>query len=148
VAKRLARHFTFGRSRVLTPVPRLTRCGFFFRGFPTPSHRGMSHIVISQIKRMLGQYQPLGTYHLPSAPILTVPIPNLPVSVAEKSLERLSSPPPFGGNECILFCLKILNFSLICFVILTKWKCPVVVSVLCRLIILLGSKLKLNEILD
>jgi hypothetical protein len=34
---------------------------------------------------MLGQYQPLSTYHLPSAPILTVPIPNLPVSVAEKA---------------------------------------------------------------
>jgi hypothetical protein len=36
---------------------------------------------------MLGQYQPLSTYHLPSAPILTVPIPNLPISVAEKALE-------------------------------------------------------------
>jgi hypothetical protein len=49
------------------------------------------------------RYQPLSTYHLPSAPILTVPIPNLPVSVAEKALESLSRPPPFGGNErCIL----------------------------------------------
>ncbi|KAH0811227.1 hypothetical protein GEV33_011564 [Tenebrio molitor] len=77
VAKRLARHFAFGRSRVLTPV------WVFFRGFPTPSHRGMSTV----------------TYHLPSAPILTVPIPNLPVSVAEKTLENLSSPPPpFGGE--------------------------------------------------
>jgi hypothetical protein len=47
---------------------------------------------------MLGQYQPLSTYHLPSAPILTIPIPNLPVSVAEKALESLSSPPPFGGE--------------------------------------------------
>jgi hypothetical protein len=37
-----------------------------------------------------------GTYHLPSAPILTVPIPILPVSVAEIALESLSSPPPFG----------------------------------------------------
>jgi hypothetical protein len=54
---------------------------------------------------MLGQYQPLSTYHLPSAPILTVPIPNLPVIVAEKALESLSSPPPSGGNErCILSC--------------------------------------------
>jgi hypothetical protein len=53
---------------------------------------------------MLGQYQPFSTYHLPSAPILTVPIPNLPVGVAEKALESLSSPPPFGGNEkCIFF---------------------------------------------
>jgi hypothetical protein len=31
----------------------------------------------------------LGQYHRPSAPILTVPIPNLPVS--EKALERLIS---------------------------------------------------------
>jgi hypothetical protein len=38
---------------------------------------------------MLGQYQPLSTYHLPSAPILTVPIPNIPVSVAEKALDSL-----------------------------------------------------------
>jgi hypothetical protein len=40
----------------------------------------------------------LSTYHFPSAPILTMPIPNLPVSVAEKALESLSSPPPFGGE--------------------------------------------------
>jgi hypothetical protein len=44
VAKRLARHFTFGRSRVLTPVP-LDQVWVFFRGFPTPSHRGMSQIT-------------------------------------------------------------------------------------------------------
>jgi hypothetical protein len=44
VAKRLARHFTFGRSRVLTPVPP-DQVWVFFRGFPTPSHRGMSHIT-------------------------------------------------------------------------------------------------------
>jgi hypothetical protein len=37
---------------------------------------------------MLGWYQPLSTYHLPSAPILTVPIPNLPVSVAEKKKKK------------------------------------------------------------
>jgi hypothetical protein len=35
---------------------------------------------------------------LPSAPILTVPARDLPVSVAEKALESLSSPPPFGGD--------------------------------------------------
>jgi hypothetical protein len=45
---------------------------------------------------MLGQYQPLSTYHLPSAPILTVPIPNLPVSVAEKALETSAARPPSG----------------------------------------------------
>ncbi|KAH0816626.1 hypothetical protein GEV33_006164 [Tenebrio molitor] len=58
VAKRLARHFAFGRSWVLIP------------GRPD-----------------------LYTYHLPSPPILNVPIPNLPVSVAEKAMESLSSPP-------------------------------------------------------
>jgi hypothetical protein len=88
VAKRLARHFAFGRSRVLTRVPP-DLVWVFFRGFPTPSHRGMSTGRTSQIRRMLAQYQPLSTYHLPSAPILTVPIQNLPLSVAEKALESL-----------------------------------------------------------
>jgi hypothetical protein len=44
VAKRLARHFIFERSRVLTPVPP-DQMWVFFRGFPTPSYRGMSHIT-------------------------------------------------------------------------------------------------------
>ncbi|KAH0814717.1 hypothetical protein GEV33_008074 [Tenebrio molitor] len=44
VAKRLARHFTFGRSRVLTPVPP-DQVWVFFKGFPTPSHPAMSHIT-------------------------------------------------------------------------------------------------------
>jgi hypothetical protein len=44
VAKRLARRFTFGRSRVLTPVPP-DQVWVFFKGFPTPSHCGMSHIT-------------------------------------------------------------------------------------------------------
>jgi hypothetical protein len=44
VAKRLARRFTFGRSRVLTPVAP-DQVWVFFRGFPTPPHRGMSHIT-------------------------------------------------------------------------------------------------------
>jgi hypothetical protein len=93
VAKHLARHFVFGRSRVLNPVPPDQVWVFF-------------HIVvclISQIRRMLGQYQRLSTYHLLSAPILTVPTPNHPVSVAEKALGSLRSPTLFGGNErCIL----------------------------------------------
>jgi hypothetical protein len=54
VAKRLARHFAFGRSRVLTPVPP-DLVWVFFRGFPTPSHRGMSTGLISQMRQMLGQ---------------------------------------------------------------------------------------------
>jgi hypothetical protein len=44
VAKRLARHFTSSRSKVLTPVPPY-QVWVFFRGFSTPSHRGMSHIT-------------------------------------------------------------------------------------------------------
>jgi hypothetical protein len=93
VAERLAHHFAFGRSRVLTPVPP-DLVWVFFRGFPTPSHHGMSHITDKENAGSV--YQPFSTYHLPSAPILTVPIPNLPVSVTEKALESLSSPPPFG----------------------------------------------------
>ncbi|KAH0808475.1 hypothetical protein GEV33_014316 [Tenebrio molitor] len=44
VSKCLARHFTFGRFRVLTPVPP-NQVWVFFRGFPTPSHRCISHIT-------------------------------------------------------------------------------------------------------
>jgi hypothetical protein len=70
--------------------------GFFSELSP---HHHIVVCLISQIRRMLGQYQPLRTYHLPSAPILTVSIPNLSVSVAEKALGNLSSPPPpFGGE--------------------------------------------------
>jgi hypothetical protein len=129
VAKRLARHFTFGRSRVLTPV-QSDQMWVFFRGFPTPSHRGMSHIVISQIRRMLGQYQPLSTYHLPH-PSSPYPSRILP-SVWLKRLWKASAarPPSGGESKMFPFSLKILNFSLTCFVILTKRKCPVVVSVL------------------
>jgi hypothetical protein len=75
VAKRLARHFTFGRSRVLTPVPP-DQVWVFFKSFPTPSHRGMSHITD---KANAGS----------ESTIHTVPIPNLPVSVTEKALESL-----------------------------------------------------------
>jgi hypothetical protein len=75
VAKRLARHFTCGRSRVLTPVPP-DQVWVFFKSFPTPSHRGMSHITD---KANAGS----------ESTIHTVPIPNLPVSVAEKALESL-----------------------------------------------------------
>jgi hypothetical protein len=33
------------------------------------------------------------------APIITVPIPNFSVKVAEKARESFSSPPPFGGGD-------------------------------------------------
>jgi hypothetical protein len=75
VAKRLGRHFTSGRSRVLTPVPP-DQVWVFFKSFPTPSYRGMSHITD---KANAGS----------ESTIHTVPIPNLPVSVAEKALESL-----------------------------------------------------------
>jgi hypothetical protein len=96
VAKRLARHFTFGRSQVPTPVPP-DQVWVFFRDFPTPSHRGMSHITN---KANAGSVSNLSVPTIPSAPILTVPIPILPVSVAEKALGSLSSPP--GNERCIL----------------------------------------------
>jgi hypothetical protein len=44
VAKRLAPHFAYGRSRVLTLVPP-DLVWVFFRSFPTPSQRGMFHIT-------------------------------------------------------------------------------------------------------
>ncbi|KAH0813396.1 hypothetical protein GEV33_009395 [Tenebrio molitor] len=86
VAKRLARHFKFGRSRVLTPVPP-DQVWVFFRGFPTPSHRGMSNIT-----------EKANAGSVSTSQYLPVPIPNLPVSVVEKALESLSSPPPFRGE--------------------------------------------------
>ncbi|KAH0812775.1 hypothetical protein GEV33_010018 [Tenebrio molitor] len=100
VAKRLARHFAFGRSRVLTPVPP-DQVWVFFRDFSTPSHRGMSHITDKTNAGSVptSQYQ----YHLPSAPILTVPILNLPANVAEKALESLSSPSSLEGNKKYIF---------------------------------------------
>jgi hypothetical protein len=56
---------------------------------------------------MLGQYQPLSTYHLPSAPI-----PNLPVSVAERLWKASAARPPFGGNErCTLSFLQVLGLK-------------------------------------
>jgi hypothetical protein len=80
VAKRLVRHFTFGRSRVLTPVLP-DQVWVFFRGFPTPSHRGMSHITDKGV--------------LPS--FLTHPSRLYPSRIFPgKALESLSSPPPFG----------------------------------------------------
>jgi hypothetical protein len=56
----------------------------FFRSFPTPPHRGMSHITDKA-----------------NAPIHTVPIPNLTVNVADKAqpLQSLSRPHPFGGRR-------------------------------------------------
>jgi hypothetical protein len=78
VAKRLARHFTLGRSRVLTPVPP-DQVWFFFRGFP---HHHILVCLISQIRRLLGQHQLL--QYLPSS-------------------FRTSACPPSGGMKDVSF---------------------------------------------
>jgi hypothetical protein len=105
VAKRLARHFTFGRSRVLTPVPP-DQVWVFFRGFPTPSHRGMSHITDKAIA---------GSVSTSVVPTTFLPHPSTPYpsrifpSMWLKRLWKVSAArPPSGGNErCILsFILK------------------------------------------
>jgi hypothetical protein len=81
VAKRLGRHSAFGRSQVLTPVP--PDLGFFQR-FP--------HTIISWFKHRS---------HIISVPthLPSVPIPNLPVDVAESALESLSSLPSGGMKD-------------------------------------------------
>jgi hypothetical protein len=95
VAKRVARHFAFERSRVLTPVPP-DLVWVFFISFPTPSHRGMSTGLIITDKANAGS---VSTSQYLREPILTVPIPNLSISVAEKALGKASeAPPPFGGE--------------------------------------------------
>jgi hypothetical protein len=88
VAKRLARQFAFGRSRVLTPA-QPDVLWVFFSGFPTTSHRGMSTGLISQIRQMLGKY--FTPQYLPPS-FRTHPHrthPELPFSVAEKAMESL-----------------------------------------------------------
>jgi hypothetical protein len=106
VAKRLARYFIFGRSRVLTPVPP-DQMWVFFRGFPTPSHHGMSHITD---KANAGSVLNL------SVPTTFLPYPYSPYpsqifpSVWLKRLREASAArPPSGGNErCILSFFLIL----------------------------------------
>jgi hypothetical protein len=66
----------------------------FFRSFPTTSHRGMSIGLISQIRRMLGQYLPLNTF----LPHPSSPHPSRNCLSMQKALESLSSPLPFGGE--------------------------------------------------
>jgi hypothetical protein len=102
VDKRLARHFTFWRSRVLTPVPP-DQVWIFFRSFPT-SHRGISHITDKVNAGSVSTFK-----YLPSSfrihPYRTHPEFSQ-VSVAENALESLSSPPPFGGSARSCFNLK------------------------------------------
>jgi hypothetical protein len=54
--------------------------------------------LISQIRRMLGQYQPLSTYHLHSAPIVTVYLSRIFQSVWLKTLWKASAPRPLRGE--------------------------------------------------
>jgi hypothetical protein len=94
VAKRLARHFTSSRSRVLTPVPPY-QVWVFSEIFP---HHHIVVCLISQIRRMLGQYQPLST------PTTFLPHPSSPYpSRIFPSMWLKRRPPPLRGNErCIL----------------------------------------------
>jgi hypothetical protein len=54
--------------------------------------------LISQIRRMLGQYQPLSTYHLHSAPIVTVYLSRIFQSVWLKTLWKAAAPRPLRGE--------------------------------------------------
>jgi hypothetical protein len=103
VAKRLACHFTFGRSRVLTPVPP-DQMWVFFRGFSTLSHRGMSHITD---KANAGSST---TFLLhPSSPYPSRIFP----SVWLKRLWKASAArPPSGGMEDASFFLPFVNTSI------------------------------------
>jgi hypothetical protein len=94
VAKRLARHFAFGRSRVLTPVP-ADLVWIFFQRFPhimTSWYEHGSHITNKADAGSVSTSQ----YLSPS--FRTVPIPNLPVSMPEKALESLNGPAPLRGG--------------------------------------------------
>jgi hypothetical protein len=69
--ERLARHFTFARSRVLTSVPP-DQVWVFFRDFPTPLD--IAVCLISQIRRMLGQSVSINL----SVPTTFLPNPSSP----------------------------------------------------------------------
>ncbi|KAH0808067.1 hypothetical protein GEV33_014724 [Tenebrio molitor] len=91
LAKRLARHFTFGRSRVLTPV-RPDQVWVFFKVFPTPSHR-----------------VPTTFLSHPSSPYPSRIFP----FVWLKRLWKVSAArPPSGGNEKCLPSLQTVCFYL------------------------------------
>jgi hypothetical protein len=111
VAKRLPRHFTFGRSRVLTPVPPYQEW-VFFKGFPTPSHRGMSHITDKAIA---------GSVSTSAVPTTFLPHPSTPYpsrifpSMWLKRLWKASAahPPSRENERCILsfyFALIVQDF--------------------------------------
>jgi hypothetical protein len=99
VAQSLARHLTFGRSRVLTPVPP-DQVWVFFKDLSTLSHRGMSHITDKAIAGSVSASAVPTTF---IRPIHTIPIPNLSVNQSEGALECLSSPPHFGGSILSIF---------------------------------------------
>jgi hypothetical protein len=95
MAKRLARHFTSGRSRVLTPVPP-DQVWVFFKGFPTPSHRGMSHIT--------------DTVNAGSVPTTFLPHPSSPYPSRifpsmwlQKLWKALATRPPSGAMKDVSF---------------------------------------------
>jgi hypothetical protein len=95
VAKRLARHFTFGRSRVLTPV----RCGFFSE--VSPHH----HIVICLIS-------PIGECWVSISLCTFLPHPSTPYP-SRIWLKRLWKASAGGNERCILsfHSLLLLRFG-------------------------------------
>jgi hypothetical protein len=52
---------------------------------------------------MLGQYLPLSTYHLPSAPILTAPIQNFPSVWLKRLWKSSAAGSPSGGMKDVFF---------------------------------------------
>jgi hypothetical protein len=93
VAKRLARRFALEKCRVQNPGP--PTC-VFSEVFP--------HNHILRAQRMLNTYLPSS---FRTHPHQAVPIPNLPVIVAEKALESLSSPALLrGGMKNCTFSVK------------------------------------------
>jgi hypothetical protein len=111
VAKRLPPNFTFGRSRVLTPVPP-DHMWVFFRGFPTPSHCGMSHITE---KANAGSVSNL------SVPTTFLPHPSSPYpsrifpSMWLKRLWKASAArPPPGGMKDVSFLSFLIHLTEYC----------------------------------
>jgi hypothetical protein len=97
VAQSLARHLTFGRSRVLTPVPP-DQVWVFFKDLSTLSHRGMSHITDKAIAGSVSASAVPTTFIRPIRPIHTIPIPNLSVNQSEGALECLQQPAPLRSE--------------------------------------------------
>jgi hypothetical protein len=112
VAKRLARYFTFGRSRVLTPVPP-DQVWVFSEVSP---HHHIVVSLISQIRRMLVSINLSVPTTFPFAP-------NLPVNVAGKAM-YLSLFVPVQYLSSIFFETFHQSFPICIFQIVFGFSCP------------------------